>query len=148
MTKDRVVEIQEKKKSFYEKSVAEAPMETQSMDLPLYQLNKYVVQGLPKLSKEEVVEQRSNMVDWIAKQKNCKYLMLLSHDNKDFTIFTRSGLIDEKPGKVASEVMEIALSRGDFKVGSENENTGGYEMWIGDAFYVLFNYTSGVIEID
>ena len=77
-----------------------------------------------------------------------KYLMLLSNERKDYTVFAlRNKNRLELADTLAKEVMECLENRGQIKEFDVKKDANAIEIWIDDAFYALFVYDLGVIEI-
>ena len=115
----------------------------------LYAMNKMLVAQLPELSKERK-EVLSKAIGELALIENgsFKYLMLLSNEKKDYTVFALRGLNrEEVSNKLAKEVIECLEERGVIKDFDIKRDANAIEIWIDDAFYALFVYDLGVIEI-
>ena len=115
----------------------------------LYAMNKMLVAQLPELSKERK-EVLSNAISELALAENgsFKYLMLLSNERKDYTVFALRGLNrEEVSNKLAKEVIECLDERGTIKDFDIKKDANAIEIWVDDAFYALFVYDLGVIEI-
>lgn len=78
-----------------------------------------------------------------------KYLMLLCHERRDYTIFVN---ITTKKGKFAKELKETLLNRG-YVLDIEKQEDGSFEIWVRDFdteenfAYYLFEYGNGVVEV-
>ena len=115
----------------------------------LYAMNKMLVAQLPELSKERK-EVLSKAISELALIENgsFKYLMLLSNEKKDYTVFALRGLNrEEVSNKLAKEVIECLDERGTIKDFDIKKDANAIEIWVDDAFYALFVYDLGVIEI-
>ena len=115
----------------------------------LYAMNKMLVAQLPELSKERK-EVLSKAISELALIENgsFKYLMLLSNERKDYTVFALRGLNrEEVSNKLAKEVIECLDERGTIKDFDIKKDANAIEIWVDDAFYALFVYDLGVIEI-
>ena len=115
----------------------------------LYAMNKMLVAQLPELSKERK-EVLSKAIGELALIENgsFKYLMLLSNERKDYTVFALRGLNrEEVSNKLAKEVIECLDERGIIKDFDIKKDANAIEIWVDDAFYALFVYDLGVIEI-
>ena len=115
----------------------------------LYAMNKMLVAQLPELSKERK-EVLSKAISELALIENgsFKYLMLLSNERKDYTVFALRGLNrEEVSNKLAKEVIECLDERGIIKDFDIKKDANAIEIWVDDAFYALFVYDLGVIEI-
>ena len=115
----------------------------------LHAMNKMLMAQLPELEekrKNELSKEIRNLA--LAEDGAFKYLMLLSNERKDYTVFAlrnknRLALADT----LAKEVMECLENRGQIKEFDVKKDANAIEIWIDDAFYALFVYDLGVIEI-
>ena len=115
----------------------------------LHAMNKMLMAQLPELEekrKNELSEEIRNLA--LAEDGAFKYLMLLSNERKDYTVFAlRNKNRLELADTLAKEVMECLENRGQIKEFDVKKDANAIEIWIDDAFYALFVYDLGVIEI-
>lgn len=115
----------------------------------LHAMNKMLMAQLPELEKKrknELSKEIRNLA--LAEDGAFKYLMLLSNERKDYTVFAlRNKNRLELADTLAKEVMECLENRGQIKEFDVKKDTNAIEIWIDDAFYALFVYDLGVIEI-
>ena len=112
-------------------------------------MNKMLMAQLPELEekrKSELSKEIRNLA--LAEDGAFKYLMLLSNERKDYTVFAlRNKNRLELADTLAKEVMECLENRGQIKEFDVKKDANAIEIWIDDAFYALFVYDLGVIEI-
>ena len=115
----------------------------------LYAMNKMLMAQLPELAekrKNELSKEIRNLA--LVEDGAFKYLMLLSNERKDYTVFAlRNKNRLELADTLAKEVMECLENRGQIKEFDVKKDANAIEIWIDDAFYALFVYDLGVIEI-
>lgn len=115
----------------------------------LHAMNKMLMAQLPESGekrKNELSKEIRNLA--LAEDGAFKYLMLLSNERKDYTVFAlRNKNRLELADTLAKEVMECLENRGQIKEFDVKKAANAIEIWIDDAFYVLFVYDLGVIEI-
>lgn len=115
----------------------------------LHAMNKMLMAQLPELEekrKNELSKEIRNLA--LAEDGAFKYLMLLSNERKDYTVFAlRNKNRLELANTLAKEVMECLENRGQIKEFDVKKDANAIEIWIDDAFYALFVYDLGVIEI-
>ena len=115
----------------------------------LHAMNKMLMAQLPELEekrKNELSKEIRNLA--LAEEGAFKYLMLLSNERKDYTVFAlRNKNRLELADTLAKEVMECLENRGQIKEFDVKKDANAIEIWIDDAFYALFVYDLGVIEI-
>lgn len=115
----------------------------------LHAMNKMLMAQLPELEekrKNELSKEIRNLA--LAEDGAFKYLMLLSNERKDYTVFAlRNKNRLELADTLAKEVMECLENRGQIKEFDVKRDANAIEIWIDDAFYALFVYDLGVIEI-
>lgn len=115
----------------------------------LHAMNKMLMAQLPELEekrKNELSKEIRNLA--LAEDGAFKYLMLLSNERKDYTVFAlRNKNRLELADTLAKEVMECLENRGQIKEFDVKRDVNAIEIWIDDAFYALFVYDLGVIEI-
>ena len=115
----------------------------------LHAMNKMLMAqllGLEEKRKNELSKEIRNLA--LAEDGAFKYLMLLSNERKDYTVFAlRNKNRLELADTLAKEVMECLENRGQIKEFDVKKDANAIEIWIDDAFYALFVYDLGVIEI-
>ena len=115
----------------------------------LHAMNKMLMAQLPELEKKrknELSKEIRNLA--LAEDGAFKYLMLLSNERKDYTVFAlRNKNRLELADALVKEVMECLENRGQIKEFDVKRDANAIEIWIDDAFYALFVYDLGVIEI-
>ena len=115
----------------------------------LHAMNKMLMAQLPELEekrKNELSKEIRNLA--LAEDGAFKYLMLLSNERKDYTVFAlRNKNRLELADTLAKEVMECLENRGQIKEFDVKRDVNAIEIWVDDAFYALFVYDLGVIEI-
>ena len=115
----------------------------------LHAMNKMLMAQLPELAekrKNELSKEIRNLA--LVEDGDFKYLMLLSNERKDYTVFAlRNKNRLELADTLAKEVMECLENRGQIKEFDVKKDANAIEIWIDDAFYALFVYDLGVIEI-
>ena len=115
----------------------------------LHAMNKMLMAQLPELAekrKNELSKEIRNLA--LVEDGAFKYLMLLSNERKDYTVFAlRNKNRLELSDTLAKEVMECLENRGQIKEFDVKKDANAIEIWIDDAFYALFVYDLGVIEI-
>ena len=115
----------------------------------LHAMNKMLMAQLPELEekrKNELSKEIRNLA--LAEDGAFKYLMLLSNERKDYTVFAlRNKNRLELADTLAKEVMVCLENRGQIKEFDVKKDANAIEIWIDDAFYALFVYDLGVIEI-
>lgn len=115
----------------------------------LHAMNKMLMAQLPELAerrKNELSKEIRNLA--LVEDGAFKYLMLLSNERKDYTVFAlRNKNRLELADTLAKEVMECLENRGQIKEFDVKKDANAIEIWIDDAFYALFVYDLGVIEI-
>lgn len=115
----------------------------------LHAMNKMLMAQLPELEekrKNELSKEIRNLA--LAEDGAFKYLMLLSNERKDYTVFAlRNKNRLELADTLVKEVMECLENRGQIKEFDVKKDANAIEIWIDDAFYALFVYDLGVIEI-
>ena len=115
----------------------------------LHAMNKMLMAQLPELAekrKNELSKEIRNLA--LVEDGAFKYLMLLSNERKDYTVFAlRNKNRLELADTLAKEVMECLENRGQIKEFDVKKDANAIEIWIDDAFYALFVYDLGVIDI-
>lgn len=121
------------------------------MDMTLYEFNKAGYGSLPNMD-EEALSQASIHVKEFLERKTpfSKYWLLLSNENKYYTIFHRNST-NFSFNDLTSEIMSIAQDLGGIKSIELDDSGSALEFWIsynGEcSLFLLFDYTAGVIEV-
>ena len=121
----------------------------------LYDMNKQLMEKEPEITDAELQVAKEHLRTWITNNFKQKYLMLLCHELRDYTLFNldrTSSWAIAKPQTVystAEDIIECMTNRGTLLVMDEQED-GAWELWIrnpeGCFAYYLFPYGSAVIE--
>ena len=124
-------------------------MEDKTLEQPtmtLYEYSKQIVANEvpmdPILFNQKMIEVSIDMVKHT-------YMMLLCHDNRDYTIFH---IINADKKNAAKEISETLLNRGKILL-VDKQKDGSWEIWIRDSLtdenfaYYLFPYDDGVVEV-
>ena len=110
----------------------------------LYEINQTAVTGLPEYTEEMILEKDRELTGW-RHITNKAYYMLLSNDDRYYTIFATTG----EGRYFGTEVVECLKSMGQIKAIDLLENNS-YECWIthddNSHVYYLFPYEEGVIK--
>ena len=125
-------------------------MEDKTLEHPimtLYEYSKQIVANEvpmdPILFNQKMIEVSIDMVKHT-------YMMLLCHDNRDYTIFHIANA-DKK--NAAKEISETLYNRGKILL-VDRQNDDSWEIWIRDSLtdenfaYYLFPYDNGVVELE
>lgn len=107
--------------------------------ISLHELNKTVIEKFPPISKESELNLKKMVYD-LSKDK--EYMMLISREKYDFTLF----VIKKDRVEYAKNVMEVLKSRGEIKDYGKQEYSDALEIWVDSDLYLLFDYSVGVIE--
>ena len=119
--------------------------------ITVYDINKQGMQMYDPLDRIALGVKVSNMAkDIFSREGSLNYWMLLSNENKDYTVFH----FNDRDNKTLfqKEFIETILLRGDVTEIEVRED-GNYEVWIRERdtqdnkLYLFFNYAFGVIEI-
>lgn len=118
--------------------------------MTLYEYNKPGYSQLPKMTQEEL-EQKEKMLAKDISSWNCKYMMLLSLDKRDYTTIRLLNKSEATYTNAAHAVVEVAEDRGILKSVEPYGSTA--DIWItdetGESFmYKLFPYDWGVIDVE
>jgi hypothetical protein len=118
-------------------------------------MNKQLMEQEPPITAEELQTAKEHLRAWITKHFKQKYLMLLCHELRDYTLFnlekTNSWAIAQPTTvyQTANDIVECMTNRGQLLVMDEQED-GAWELWIrndeGCFAYYLFPYGEAVIE--
>lgn len=116
----------------------------------IYEVNKQLKTKERILTDKEIKNKISNIVESYLGNWP-KYLMLLSNENKDYTIFdfSKAILVDS----FKKDLKEVLENRGLLLTFDKVENNA-WEIWIrnketlDNVVYYLFDYTNGVISYE
>lgn len=140
-------------KANYENKISSATSEVNLGNL--YDMNKQLMEKEPKITEEELQLAKEHLRTWITNQFKQKYLMLLCHELRDYTLFNldkTSSWAIAKPQTVytvVDDIIECMQNRGELLVVDDQED-GAWELWIrtldGCFAYYLFPYGEAVLE--
>lgn len=121
------------------------------MDMTLYEFNKAGYASLPDMTQDALYKASIYVKDFLEqKTPFSKYWLLLSNENKYYTIFHRNSQ-NFSFNNLTSEVMDIVSSLGGIKNIEKDSSGNALEFWIdcnGECcLFLLFDYTRGVIEV-
>ena len=121
----------------------------------LYDMNKQLMEQEPAISDAELQLAKEHLRNWISANFKQKYLMLLCHELRDYTLFNldkTSSWAVAKPQSVyeaVNDIIECMTNRGELLVIDDQKN-GAWELWIRNAegcfAYYLFPYGEAVLE--
>ena len=121
----------------------------------LYDMNKQLMEQEPAITKAELQLAKEHLRNWITHNYKQKYLMLLCHELRDYTLFNldkTSSWAIAKPQTVydvVEDIIECMTNRGELLVIDEQE-ANAWELWIrnpeGCFAYYLFPYGEAVLE--
>lgn len=121
----------------------------------LYDMNKQMMEKELKLTDAELQLAKEHLRNWITHVFKQKYLMLLCHELRDYTLFnldkTDSWAL-AKPTtvmKAVDDIIECMTNRGEL-LAIDDQKDGAWEIWIrnseGCFAYYLFPYGTAVLE--
>ena len=121
----------------------------------LYDMNKQLMEQEPAISDAELQLAKEHLRNWISANFKQKYLMLLCHELRDYTVFNldkTSTWYAAQPSTIfeaANDIIECMTNRGTLLTIDE-QGDGAWELWIrnpeGCFAYYLFPYGEAVIE--
>lgn len=121
----------------------------------LYDVNKQLMAQEPPITKAELQLAKEHLRTWLTHIFKQKYLMLLCHELRDYTVFnldkTSSWAIIPPTTalKVTDDIIECMTNRGELLVIDEQDDQV-WELWIrnseGCFVYYLFPYGEAVLE--
>lgn len=115
------------------------------LNLDLYSMNQMMMGQLPRITDKEMDNFKEGIISF-KNSKNGNYYMLLSHENRDYTLFRIKDKDNSESDELfVKELLETLNNRGSIK--SFEIKSEGIEIWINDSFYALFPYDLGVIEL-
>lgn len=132
------------------------PQKTSEVSLGnLYDMNKQLMENEPEITTTELQLAKEHLRTWITNNFNQKYLMLLCHELRDYTLFNldkTSSWAVAKPQTVyqaVEDIVECMINRGSLLVIDE-QDANSWEIWIrneeGCFAYYLFPYGNAVLE--
>lgn len=121
----------------------------------LYDINKQLMAQMEGLTSDAILDKINELREWIMGYFAQKYLMLLCHERRDYTLFNlnrtdakRSAFL-ETMHHVATDIVECLTNRGEVQSMTLQED-GAWELWIkieDECFaYYLFPYGQAVLE--
>lgn len=122
----------------------------------LYELNKNLVQQHEVKLSEGVINSKKEILKNFIKKTNNIYYMLLSNENKDYTIFTFNN-IDNNYEKKLTKMINILVdeclyNRGEIRGIDLTKDKSAIEIWLSindESFvYYFFPYDQAIIDID
>ena len=140
-------------KANYENKI---PQQTTEVSMGnLYDVNKQLMEQEPEISSVDLQVAKERLSEWIQSNFKQKYLMLLCHDLRDYTLFNLDKTNTWKEMslplalEVSNDIMECMMNRGMLLTVEEQED-GAWELWIrneaGCFAYYLFPYGAAVLE--
>ena len=132
------------------------PQKTSEVELGnLYDMNKQLMMQEVEISQTELELAKEHLRNWVATLFSQKYLMLLCHELRDYTLFNldKTDTWKEIPLQtrysVVNDIIEYMMNRGSL-LSVEEQLDGTWELWIrnfeGCHAYYLFPYGEAVIE--
>jgi len=117
-----------------------------------YEINKNLVEKYEKPLTEEELKEKATLISNFIIEKENFYLMLLCHEQRDYTLFNLNGILgDLEAQKTVQELYECLKNRGVIKGIDETLDHQAIEIWLsieGESYvYYFFGYDNGVIEI-
>lgn len=121
--------------------------------ISVYDINKQGMQMYDPLDRIALGVKVSEMAkDIYARQESLKYWMLLSNENRDYTVFCFSS--KNNIASFEENFIDCLQNRGDVLFIEKLLVDGNYEIWIREKdtkenkVYYFFNYIWGVVEIE
>jgi hypothetical protein len=121
----------------------------------LYDMNKQLMAQEPAITKAELDLAKEHLHRWITNNFKQKYLMLLCHELRDYTVFNldkTSSWAIAKPQTIidaVNDIIECMTNRGELLVVDE-QDANVWELWLrngqGCFVYYLFPYGEAVLE--
>ena len=121
----------------------------------LYDMNKQLMANENEITQTELDLAKSHLQTWIANLFAQKYLMLLCHELRDYTLFNldKTNTWKEIPLQTkytaVNDIIECMTNRGTI-LAIEDQQDGAWEIWIrnpeGCFAYYLFPYGEAVLE--
>lgn len=121
----------------------------------LYDMNKQMMEQEPAMSEAEIELAKEHLRVWIRNNFAQKYLMLLCHDLRDYTLFNLDRTNSWKDAPLQSvfnagnDIIECMTNRGTI-LSIDDQGNNSWEIWIrnpdGCFAYYLFPYGTAVLE--
>ena len=122
----------------------------------LYEMNKQIMENEPPISKEQRKIAKNHLVEWLMNNFKKKYLMLLCHELRDYTVFNLDKTSSElllpavKADAIAEDIFECMANRGRL-ISFDAAQGDAWEIWIRKSSkecfaYYLFPYGEAVLE--
>lgn len=117
-------------------------------EMTLYEYSKQVVANEVPM---DPIAFNQAMLSMSLDLEKSKYIMLLCHERRDYTLFNLNNMSDNK--KFASDLAETLSNRGSLLL-ADKQPDGAWEIWIRDFTtdenfaYYLFDYSNGVVEVE
>ena len=132
------------------------PQSTSEVSLGnLYDMNKQLMSKEPALVDAEIQLTKEHLRQWITYNFKQKYLMLLCHELRDYTLFNLDKTASwgmAPPATIfdaSNDIIECLSNRGTL-IAAEEQPDGAWEFWIrndeGCFAYYLFPYGAAVLE--
>lgn len=140
-------------KANYEDKIPQATSEVTLGNL--YDINKQLMEQMPQISDADMEVAKTHLRTWIDTVFAQKYLMLLCHEQRDYTLFNLDKTAAWKTAsehlkyEVVSDIIECMTNRGTLLI-IEDQPDNTWEFWIrnseGCFVYYLFPYGEAVLE--
>ena len=121
----------------------------------LYDMNKQLMANENEITQAELALAKSHLQTWVANLFTQKYLMLLCHELRDYTLFNldKTNTWKEIPLQTTymavNDIIECMTNRGTI-LAIEDQQDGAWEIWLrnseGCFAYYLFPYGEAVLE--
>ena len=124
-------------------------MEDNTLEQPTMTLYEYSKQLVANETPMDPIEYNQAIIGMAEGLYKNKYVMLLCHDRRDYTIFA---IKSSNSKDFAKDLAETLSNRGSLLL-ADRQDSGAYEIWIRDFAtnedfaYYLFDYTNGVVEV-
>lgn len=135
---------------YTEQGWQEFNIDSDGINVSLYDMNKQIISQLPTLNVEGIKEAKQIIKDYVySKEHEDDYYMLLCHELKYFTVFTND--LECSPDEVIENVIIDCLnSVGEIKSIEPTEDKEAIEIWITEPegnTYVMyfFDYGRGIV---
>ena len=113
----------------------------------VYDINKQAMKNEKPLDPILLNKKLDKVSEWMFNGAN--YYMLLSNENKDYTVFDTSCSRDKM--SIVCNLRDCLSNRGQI-IAIDKQNDGNYEIWLridGEDFvYYIFDYSWGIIYCD
>ena len=118
-------------------------------EIKAVKLKAPLVAGLSAL--DEVQEEyAAKQIDKYISERKPKYLMMMNHDIRYFTVFDlKSKSIKASMGKEIINFTRkyVEPTYGHLKLVDAESTMAAVEVWCGKTCFILFDYTNGVVEL-